>query len=119
MAHSQFGNKVLRWYQEHGLAVTPVHPTLAAVEGVAAVKSLAELADPQHTSVSVVTPPAVSARVVQEAIALRIPALWFQPGSEPEDALKHAQDAGLLVLAHGYCILRSSDAEVARVRSNL
>jgi predicted CoA-binding protein len=99
----------------HALPVTPVHPTLEAVEGVAAVRGLDGLRDPRHTSVSVVTPPAVSATVVDAAITLGVPALWFQPGSEPASAvLARAAAAGIHVLAHGPCILQTSEGEVPR-----
>ena len=119
MRAKQFGTKVLRWYVGHQLPVTPVHPTLGEIEGIAAIKSLAELKDPRHTSVSVITPPAVSATIVQQAIALGIPALWFQPGSEPRDALASAEAAGIHVLANGYCILRTADADVPVARARL
>ena len=93
-----------------------MHPTLDKVEAIPAIKSLQELKDPRHTSVSVVTPPKVSAAIVQQAIELGIPALWFQPGSEPHDALAKAEAAGIHVLANGYCILRTSDHDVPRSR---
>ena len=53
------------------------------------------------------------------AIALGIPALWFQPGSEPRDALASAEAAGIHVLANGYCILRTADADVPVARARL
>lgn len=35
---SKWGNKVLRWYQDRQLDVTPVHPKESHVEGLEAVK---------------------------------------------------------------------------------
>jgi len=48
------------------------------IEGLKAVRSLSDLKDPKTTAVSVVSPPSVSEKLVEEAVALGIPSLWFQ-----------------------------------------
>ena len=55
--------------------------------------------------VSIVTPPEVTARVVDEALALGLKRLWMQPGAEDPAAIERARAAGALVLAYGPCVL--------------
>ncbi|WFD07732.1 hypothetical protein MVES1_003102 [Malassezia vespertilionis] len=85
---SKYGNKVLRWYQDHHLSVTPVHPHETRIEGEAAVKELADVMDmaanpaEAQVSVSIITPPAISLEVLRSYVSdLRILAFWLQPGA--------------------------------------
>ncbi|KAI9502410.1 hypothetical protein GGI25_004696 [Coemansia spiralis] len=100
---TKYGNKVLRWYLDHNLPVTPVNPKAEMIEGQQCVRSLAELNDP-GVSVSVITPPQVSEQILKEAVRLGIKHIWFQPGSEPrgfkEVAAKHSG-----VIGNGPCVL--------------
>ncbi len=102
---AKYGNKVLRCYLQNGKRpVWPIHPREAAVEGEPAFRALA--ATPERPrAVSIVTPPAVSAAVVQEAAALGIEHLWLQPGAEDEDVLARARALGLEPIAGGPCLL--------------
>ncbi|KAJ1832990.1 hypothetical protein LPJ63_003109 [Coemansia sp. RSA 2711] len=114
----KYGNKVLRWYVERGLAVTPVNPRADAIEGLACAASLAALgldaAGMRATSVSVVTPPHASAAVLREAARLGIRHVWFQPGSEPPDFAQLAAELGVHVLGNGACILVEGAGLLAR-----
>jgi predicted CoA-binding protein len=101
---SKFGNKVLRCYQEHGLAAVPVHPTLKEVEGVACVPDLESLPGPVH-GVSIITPPPVTERVVEDAHAAGITRLWMQPGAESRAAVARCKELGIDVIAGGPCLL--------------
>jgi predicted CoA-binding protein len=101
---SKYGNKVLRCYQMNGLAVVPVNPKETAVEGLAAVPSVAELPD-DVLSISIITPPRVTETVVTEAIAKGIKNIWMQPGAESPTAVKKCTENGINVVADGSCIL--------------
>lgn len=101
---SKFGNRVLRHYVAHGRTVYPVHPTERAVEGLSAYASVADLPGPVH-GLSIVTPPAVTERLVEEAAAARIPRVWMQPGAESPAAIARARELGLTVIAGGPCVL--------------
>ncbi|KAK0546253.1 hypothetical protein OC846_002689 [Tilletia horrida] len=81
---AKFGYKVLKWYENAGLPVTPVHPKESEIEGLKTVASLNELpsGSAPKTSVSVITPPKVSLGVVQSAVEQGINAIWLQPGAE-------------------------------------
>lgn len=77
---SKYGNKVLRWYLDRSMNVTPVNPKAPEVEGLETIKNLHELSKPTETAVSVITPPAVTLAVLKDAEACRIPFIWLQPG---------------------------------------
>lgn len=107
---NKFGNRVLRAYLRHGREAWPVNPSYAEVEGRPCVASLAELDAPVH-GVSVITPPAVSLGVVEEAARLGLSRVWLQPGAEDEAVLARAEELGLEVLAGGPCLLVELDRE--------
>lgn len=100
----KYGNKVLRCYRQHGLEVFPIHPREAEVEGLRAFASLADLPKAPR-AVSIITPPAVTERVLQEAASLGIRHLWLQPGAESTAVLRTADALGLEVIAGGPCLL--------------
>ena len=101
---SKYGNRVLRCYQQKGLAVVPVNPKEREIEGVPCVASVAELPD-DVTSISVITPPAVTEQVVEAAILKGIGNVWMQPGAESQKAVDRCLEAGINVIADGSCIL--------------
>jgi predicted CoA-binding protein len=101
---SKYGNRVLRCYQMHGLKAVPVNPRETEIEGAACVPSVLDLAD-EVTSISVITPPAVTERVVEQAAAKGIRNIWMQPGAESRQAVDYCRTHGINVIADGSCIL--------------
>jgi predicted CoA-binding protein len=100
----KYGNKVLRCYQQAGRHAIPVNPHETEIEGVACVASVLDLPD-DVKSLSVITPPAVTERVVEQAIAKGIEHVWMQPGAESERAVADCEAAGINVIADGSCVL--------------
>jgi len=100
----KYGNKVLRCYQQDNRPVHPVNPGATEVEGLRAYPDLASLPGSVH-GVSVITPPAVTEKVVEEAAAAGIHHIWMQPGAENPEAVQKAEALGLNVIADGACIL--------------
>lgn len=100
----KYGNKVLRCYQQNGRRAIPVNPRETEIEGVACVAAVADLPD-EVKSISVITPPQVTERVVEEAIARGITAIWMQPGAESPKAVQRCRESGINVIADGSCIL--------------
>lgn len=100
----KFGNKVLRCYLKHGKKAIPVHPRESEVEGIAAVKSVSEL-PPEVGSISIITPPPVTEKVVEEAIAKGIRNIWMQPGAESQKAVETCRAHGINVIGDGSCLL--------------
>ena len=100
----KYGNKVLRCYQMNNLRAIPVHPVEQNIEGVDCVASVAALpADVQ--SLSIITPPQITEKVVEQAAARGIKNIWMQIGSESPAAVKYCEDQGLNVIADGSCVL--------------
>jgi predicted CoA-binding protein len=101
---SKYGNKVLRCYGQAGRRAYPLNPREAEVEGLTAYPDLASLPEAVH-GLSIITPPAITERVVDEALAIGIENLWMQPGAESADAVARAEAAGCNVIAGGPCLL--------------
>lgn len=101
---SKYGNKVLRCYLQHGRDAVPVHPKETVVEGHAAFPSLSAIPGGVG-AVSVITPPAVTEKVVEECAKLGIRHVWMQPGAESDAAVRKARELGLSVIAGGPCLL--------------
>lgn len=123
---TKYGNRVLRWYQNHQLPVTPVHPKATSVEGLTAVSDLGSVmeqaANPVEakTSVSVITPPAVSLDLLKKyASDPRIVALWLQPGAADGPVVQWVQsqpdNIQERVIYSGNCILVSGEKFGKRV----
>jgi predicted CoA-binding protein len=101
---SKYGNKVLRCYQQAGRKVYAIHPREKEIEGAACFAKLAELPE-KIDGLSIVTPPAVTERLVEEAPAAGVKRLWMQPGAESPAAIARAEQLGLDVIAGGPCVL--------------
>jgi len=101
---SKYGNKVLRCYQQQGLPVVPVHPVQPQIEGLSCVSSVSELPS-EVESISIITPPAVTEKVVDEAIQAGIKNVWMQPGAQSPPAVQACRNAGINLIADGSCLL--------------
>ncbi|TPX42454.1 hypothetical protein SeLEV6574_g05601 [Synchytrium endobioticum] len=114
---SKYGNKILRWYIAHDKAVVPVNPKTGVIEAMPAIKSLSELSSPNTTSVSVITPPAVTQQVLQEAVAVGIKNIWLQPGSECTEAIEYGVKNGVnVVFGNGACVMVHGEEAARRAR---
>lgn len=100
----KYGNKVLRAYQQNKLDVVPINPTADEVEGFLAVPNLSALATPVD-GISVITPPKITEKVVQEAVDLGIKNIWLQPGAESLAAIKLAEQNDVNLISGGPCLL--------------
>jgi predicted CoA-binding protein len=101
---SKYGNKVLRAYLQQGRKVVAVNPKESQVEGVPSYPDLASLPEPVD-GVSIVTPPAVSEKVLQQAAAAKICNVWLQPGAEGPDWRQQTERLGLSAIGGGPCVL--------------
>ncbi|KAF8206032.1 CoA-binding protein, partial [Mycena galopus ATCC 62051] len=85
---TKFGTIVFKTMLEQGLDVVPINPFVPESQGVPCLDSLAEIADPARTSISIVTQPSVTLQILREATALGIFAVWLQPGAEDAAVLE-------------------------------
>jgi predicted CoA-binding protein len=80
------------------MPINPTSPSITAhppsssreLQTYATLPSLSALPSPTTTSVSIITPPKVTMKVLQEAKRLGIPAVWLQPGSFDSEGLEFA-----------------------------
>jgi len=111
---AKYGNRVLKAYRRAGYAVYPINPKANEIEGLLAYPDVTSLPRPVH-GLSIVTPPAVTVKVVDDAINAGIGHVWMQPGAESPAAVEKAEAAGLNVIANGPCVLvamrRKSDRD--------
>lgn len=101
---SKYGNMVLRCYMQNGREVVPVNPRGGEIEGLDAVTSLREIDDPA-TAVSVITPPAITLKVLEDAAAVGIRQVWLQPGAESDEVIARAEELGIDLIHSGPCLL--------------
>jgi len=100
----KYGNKVLRCYIQNHKKVYPINPAADEIEGLPVIKKIADLPD-SVKSISIITSPAVTERLVDEAIAKGIKNIWMQPGAESQAAIDHCKKNHINVIAGGPCIL--------------
>jgi uncharacterized protein len=100
----KFGNKVLRCYLQNGRKAIPVNPNEPEIEGIPCAAAISDL-PPDVESISMITPPAVTAKLVPLALEKGIKNIWMQPGAEHPEAVALCRERGINVIADGSCVL--------------
>lgn len=101
---------VATYMQSQGYRIIPVNPTLQSVLGEKAYASLSEV--PERIDIvdvfrrSEFVPP-----IIEEAIRLKVPAIWLQEGVVHEEAAASARDHGIFVIMDK-CILKEHRARM-------
>lgn len=99
---------VSAYMQSHGYRIIPVNPTIRGALGEKAVASLADIHEPIDI-VDVFRRSEFVAEIVDEAIRLKLPAIWLQEGVVDERAAEQARKAGIFVVMDR-CILKEHRA---------
>lgn len=99
---------VSAYMQSHGYRIIPVNPAIRGALGEKAVPSLADIKE-KIDIVDVFRRPEHVAEVVDEAIRLKVPAIWLQEGVIDEAAAEKARKAGIQVVMDR-CILKEHRA---------
>lgn len=100
----KYGYLVFKALLASGRTTYPLNPVTEEIEGHRAYPAIADLPEvPQ--SLSIITPPAVTQRIISEAIAAGVKNIWMQPGAQHPEASQAARDAGVNVIDDGSCIL--------------
>jgi predicted CoA-binding protein len=99
---------VSAYMQIHGYKIIPVNPNIRISLGE---KSYASLADvPEKVDiVNIFRRPELVEEIVDQAIALKIPAVWMQEDVINEKAAEKARKAGMFVVMD-HCILKEHKA---------
>jgi predicted CoA-binding protein len=100
----KYGNKVLRCYLQNGYRAIPVNPREKEIEGIPCVASVLDLPD-DVASISIITPPSVTEKVVEMAIQKGVRNIWMQPGAESPAAVEKCLNNNINVIADGSCLL--------------
>jgi len=101
---------VSEYMQRHGYRIVPVNPMASEVLGERAYPPLAEAAKAaQIDLVDVFRRPDAVPAIVDEVLALGIPALWLQETVVHEEAARKAGEAGIFVVMDK-CILKEHAA---------
>lgn len=98
-----FGNVVRKELSEKGYHLTIVHPEADKIGDQPCAHSLAEVAG-RVDGLVLVTPPAQTERLVQEAASLGIRRVWMQQGAESPAAIEACERNGIAAV-HNECIL--------------
>lgn len=100
----KYGYRCYKTYVNHDMAVQPVNPRLHTIEGKPCYPKLSALPLPVE-AISVITPPAVTEEVIEEAISLGIKHIWLQPGAESAKAVQAAKEANINIIYGGPCLM--------------
>jgi len=95
---------VSAYMQSHGYKIIPVNPSIKGSLGEKAVASLAEI-EGQIDMVDVFRRSEYVPDLVDEAIRLKVPAIWLQEDVIHEEAAEKARKAGIFVVMDK-CILK-------------
>jgi predicted CoA-binding protein len=91
------GHDIPRYLQSQGYRIVPVNPRGGEILGERAFPSLREVDVPVDV-VDVFRPPDEAVAVARDAIAIGAKVLWFQAGTDSDEATAAAADAGLTVI---------------------
>jgi len=95
---------VSQYMQSQGYRIIPVNPMIRGSLGENAYPTLSDVPE-KIDIVNVFRRPEFVPQVVEEAIRLRVPAIWLQEGVIHEGAAQKARDAGMFVVMDR-CILK-------------
>ncbi|HEX8814429.1 MAG TPA: CoA-binding protein [Terriglobales bacterium] len=101
---------VSAYMQAHGYRIIPVNPTISEALGEKAYATLRDVPEPIDM-VNIFRRSELVEEVVDEALALKIPAIWMQEDVINEKAAAKARAAGAFVIMDR-CILKEHKARV-------
>ncbi len=91
-----------RYLQSRGYRIIPVNPRGGVILGERPFVSLREVDVPIDV-VDVFRPPREAEGITRDAVAVGAKAIWFQPGTDSDDAVRAAEASGLSVVT-GRCM---------------
>ncbi|MBA3536637.1 MAG: CoA-binding protein [Tatlockia sp.] len=100
----KYGNKVLRCYLQNYLTVYPINPRAGFIEGLACLQDLNDLPN-SVKSISIITLPEITEKIVDQAIKKGIKNIWIQPGAESDIARDKCLKNQINIISNGPCIL--------------
>lgn len=101
----KYGNIIYRDLKAAGYRVYPVNPKLDSVEGDTCYPSIQSLPE-KPAVVDMVVPPQAVLKVLDDCKEAGIERVWFQPGSESDEAIAKAESFGMKVVANACIMLK-------------
>lgn len=101
----KWGNKLYRFFKSYYRRAYPVNPHATEIDGDKAYPNLSSLPEMPDV-VDLVVKPSVAREVVDEVISLGVKLVWFQPGSEDEEAIEKCLKAKLSAV-WGRCLMET------------
>lgn len=100
---TKYAYKILKNLEVKGYDVFPVNPRTESVLGKKCYSSISDL--PFKVDVAnLVTPPAITEKILRECLDRSIKKVWLQPGAESDAAIKFCHEEGIEVI-HGLCVM--------------
>lgn len=94
--------------QSHGYKIIPVNPTIAETLGAKSYPALGSVPE-KIDIVNIFRRPEYVEEIVDQAIELKVPAVWMQEGVVNQKAAEKAEKAGIFVVMD-LCILKEHQA---------
>ena len=99
---------VSAYMQSHGYKIIPVNPTISETLGETSYASLGDIPE-KIDIVNIFRRPQFVEEIVDQAIKLKVPAVWMQEGVINQKAAEKAERAGIFVVMD-LCILKEHQA---------
>lgn len=99
---------VSAYMQSHGYKIIPVNPTIAETLGAKSYPALGSVPE-KIDIVNIFRRPEYVEEIVDQAIELKVPAVWMQEGVVNQKAAEKAEKAGIFVVMD-LCILKEHQA---------
>ena len=99
---------VALYLQQHGYRIIPVNPTIESALGERSYPSLDAVKE-KIDIVNIFRRPEFVSEVVEQAIKLKVPAVWMQEDVVSKEAYDKAKKAGMFVIMD-HCILKEHRA---------
>lgn len=99
----KYGYKIFKTLKSHQYEVWGINPNYKELEGETIYQDLKSLPE-KPDCISVVVPPNVTLKLVEEAAEMGIEFMWFQPGTYDNEVLQKAQELNINTV-YNDCVL--------------
>lgn len=103
---SKYAYKIFKMLKDKGYEVYPVHPTIKEVDGQRCYTSVKDVPS-EIDVVNLVTPPAVTEKILIECKDKGIRKIWLQPGAENENTITFCKENNMEVV-YQVCVMMKS-----------
>ncbi len=101
----KWGYKLYSFFKGYYRKVYAINPNAKEIDGDKAYPNLSSLPEVPDV-VDIVVPAKVARSVVREAVRMGVKMIWFQPGSDDEEAIGICREAGVTAV-WGRCLMET------------